>query len=101
MLIAGCTSWQNNSCQSAAKTHIIEIKNMKFMPGQIEVEAGDSIRWINKDVVAHNVAGEASDAWASPNLKTGESFITKVSTAGSYTCTLHPVMKGVISLTDK
>ena len=100
ILIAGCNASQHDTAEHTVKTHIVEIRQMKFVPEEIEVEPGDSIRWINRDIVVHNVADATSDAaWTSPDLKTGESFITKVSTAGLYKCTLHPVMKGKISLT--
>lgn len=100
IMLGGCNSSQHDSTQREVKTHIVEIKQMKFVPEQIEVNPGDSIRWINKDIVVHNVADEISDVWASPDLKTGESFSIEVSTAGSYKCTLHPVMKGKISLNN-
>lgn len=99
-ILAGCNSSQRDSAQREVKTYIVEIKQMKFVPDQIEVQEGDSIRWINRDIVAHNVADEASGSWRSMDLKTGESFIMKVNSAGSYKCTLHPVMKGKISLTN-
>lgn len=100
ILIAGCNSSQNESTKHLPKTHIVEIKGMKFIPENMEVSPGDSVKWINKDIVAHNVTEEPSKAWGSPDLKPGESFITEVNTAGSYKCTLHPVMEGKISLSN-
>ena len=111
VLLGGCDSSQNDSGSpdstphhSASTTHIVEIRQMKFVPEEIEVETGDSIRWINKDLVTHNISpipGEDSTAsgtvWTSPDLKAGERFTMKIKTAGTYQCTLHPVMKGRIS----
>ncbi len=99
-LLLGCESQQQKAKaqELPPKTHVIEIKQMKFVPEQITVQPGDSIKWINKDIVSHNVAEEESELWKSKNLETGDTFSIKVSETASYLCTIHPVMKGIISI---
>ncbi|WP_409070344.1 plastocyanin/azurin family copper-binding protein [Aliifodinibius sp. S!AR15-10] len=96
--LTGCSKTKGDSPDKAGKTHIVEIKKMKFIPSEITVAPGDSVQWINRDIVAHNVTEEFSTDWKSPDLKIGESFTLQVNNTESYLCTLHPVMTGRIIL---
>lgn len=49
---------QKNHCfQNQEKPLIkpVEIKNMKFVPDDITVKKGDTIVWVNRDMMAHDV----------------------------------------------
>ena len=87
---------QNNG---SSKTHVVEIRQMKFQPEHIIVHKGDSVRWINKDITNHDVTEQSKKAWASSPLKTGESWTTVVTESVDYYCNLHQVMKGKITVT--
>ena len=80
------------------KLHRVEIKEMKFWPMEIQVKKGDTIIWINRDMVPHNVTEEKRKAWASPVLKTGKSWKMIARESAQYFCSLHPVMKGKIQV---
>lgn len=93
LIVIGCNSKQLNS-----ETHVVEIKQMKFVPAKLEVAPGDSVKWINRDIVAHNVAEETNNLWQSNELQNGEIFTIEIKEKASYFCTIHPVMKGKIML---
>jgi plastocyanin len=78
------------------KVHIVEIKQMKFQPSEVKVHKGDKVLWINKDITNHDVTEQASKAWASSPLSTGESWSLEVTQSVDYFCNLHQVMKGKI-----
>ena len=80
------------------KVYTVEIKEMKFLPAVIQVKKGDTIVWINRDMVPHNVTEEKQKAWASPLLPVGKSWKMAVQASGAYFCSLHPVMKGRIQV---
>ena len=80
------------------KVYTVEIKEMKFLPTVIQVKKGDTIVWINRDMVPHNVTEEKQKAWASPLLPVGKSWKMVVQASGAYFCSLHPVMKGRIQV---
>ena len=85
------------AAHAAGKTHAVRIEGMKFVPERVEVAAGDTIVWTNKDIVPHTVT--AADAKIeSGELQTGKSFKLVARKKGeiSYICRLHPVMKGVV-----
>ncbi|GEO04783.1 hypothetical protein AAE02nite_24470 [Adhaeribacter aerolatus] len=82
----------------APKIYTVEIREMKFVPAEIRVNKGDTIVWVNRDMVAHNVTEEKSKAWASPLLPVGKSWKMVASKNSAYFCSLHPVMKGRIAV---
>lgn len=83
---------------AAAETHVVEISNMQFVPAEIDVHVGDTITWVNKDVVVHTATAK-DGAWDSGPMKHGAEWSLTVSKAGviDYACTYHPVMKGAIN----
>jgi plastocyanin len=83
--------------QAAGKTHAVTIEGMKFVPERIEVAAGDTIVWTNKDFLPHSVTAAQAKV-ESGDLAPGKSFKFVARTKGemSYICRLHPVMRGVM-----
>ncbi len=77
----------------------VEISGFAFVPNQLELKAGDSITWINKDIVPHNIVESIDQKIISPNLSAGETYTLTVKEAMMYHCEFHPTMKGSISLT--
>ena len=78
------------------RRHEITIQTMAFQPAQLEVAIGDTIVWVNRDIVPHNAtATGATPAWQTTTLVAGESGIVVVRQAGEmrYLCTLHPTMQ--------
>lgn len=75
--------------------YTVEIKDMKFQPEEITVHKGDTIIWLNEDIVAHDVT-EENKAWASPALASGTSWEKVIDKSESYYCSIHLVMKGKI-----
>jgi len=90
-----------NGCSSAPpkpKVYTVEIKDMKFIPEDITVKKGDTIIWINKDMVTHDVTEEVSKAWSSGPIQSGGSWKMPVTDEANYYCSIHMVMKGKIEL---
>jgi plastocyanin len=88
-----------NSCSSETEKHIpkvytIEIKQMKFQPAELVVQKGDTVVWINNDIVAHDVTEESSKAWTSSLMPVGHSWSLVVTQSADYYCSIHVVMKG-------
>jgi len=91
--LSGCSS-----APSKFKVDTVEIKDMKFVPDKITVNTGDTIIWVNKDMVAHNVTSEAADSWASGVIPSDSSWKWVASDSASYYCSIHTIMKGVIEV---
>lgn len=80
-------------------THAVEIEAMKFSPATLEVMAGDTVIWKNKDAFPHNVTAE-NKGFHSADIQSGQSWKFKAGSKGvfPYVCTLHPGMKAVLTV---
>jgi plastocyanin len=94
-----CSVFLLNSCDNETekiipKLHTVEIKQMKFQPAELIVQKGDTVIWINNDIVAHDVTEEPAKAWTSSVMPVGESWSLVVTQSSDYYCSIHVVMKG-------
>jgi len=81
-----------------SRTHIIEIHGMAFHPASLNVSVGDTVVWINHDIVPHTATGSGRRKWDSGQLQQGDSgrYVPRRGGRLPYTCTLHPTMKGLL-----
>jgi plastocyanin len=86
--------------QASPQRHVIEIRELKFVPEVVEVKPGDTIVWINRDIFPHTATSVKKGIFDSGTLSLGDSLrhIVKKESAGDYICALHPVMKGRLIL---
>ncbi len=80
---------------SLPQRHIIQIEAFAFQPTQITVSPGDTIVWVNNDIVPHFL-NIAEGQWQSAVIEEGQSWEMMVDQAGSYAylCAFHPKMTG-------
>ena len=86
------------SVSAQAATLQITMDNLVFSPAEATAKVGDTIEWINKDVLAHT-ATERSGDWdvtIAPK-KTATSVLKKAGTTDYY-CRFHPNMKAVLNV---
>lgn len=101
---AGSVMWSRRSfviaCSVApfirparAEEATVEIHQFKFAPADIEIAAGTTVTFTNRDLVPHTATGEGFDTGS---LKKGESKAITFSEPGDfpYLCTFHRHMKG-------
>ena len=84
--------------KKAPKVYTVDIKQMQFQPATLTVQRGDTVVWINHDMVPHDVTEEKSKAWASGLLPPGKSWSMPVTKSTDYYCSIHVVMKGKIDV---
>jgi plastocyanin len=92
-----------NSCstrpdKAVPKVYTVVIKQMQFQPAELTVQKGDTVIFLNQDIVTHNVTEESSKAWASSPMPNGASWRLVAMQSASYYCTIHPVMKGKLQV---
>lgn len=73
---------------------------VKFEPSELFVNRGDTVVWINRDIVAHNVTQLPNKAWTSGNIEKNESWRMVIKEEFDYYCTIHPPMKGAIKIKE-
>jgi len=70
----------------------VSMRNLAFTPQRTTATVGQSIEWINRDDVAHNVTTLDGSTIASADLRPGGRFAYVPARAGRlrYYCTIHP-----------
>ena len=105
ILFASCAVFLFSSCNAddtkkadtkneVHRLHTVEIKQMKFQPAELIVQKGDTVLWINNDLVPHDVTEESKKAWTSSLMPAGASWSMVVNESANYYCSIHVVMKG-------
>ena len=86
------------SVPAQAATIQITITKLVFDPVTVEAKVGDTIEWINKDVIAHTATARNGDwnVMIGPN-KTARLVLKKAGSVDYY-CRFHPNMKGKLSI---
>jgi plastocyanin len=80
-----------------AKTHTVTMEGMRFHPDDLTVAPGETITWVNEDLVPHTATSKAA-GFDSKEVEAGKSWSVKVSKKGDfpYVCTLHRKMTAVL-----
>lgn len=79
----------------------VEIRDFKYIPQEITVKAGTTVRWINKESRQyHSVWFEKAGDPEAPYFFPGESFERSFDEPGVYPyhCGPHPEMTGVVTV---
>lgn len=75
----------------------VTIDAVTYSPKFTTVHVGETVTWVNKDLVAHTVTAK-NGSFDSKEIPPGKSwtFTPKQRGQFDYKCTLHPTMKGTL-----
>jgi plastocyanin len=95
-ILAALMSGMSVSAQAA--TLQITMENMVISPAEATAKVGDTIEWINKDILVHTATARNGD-WDinMPPKKTVTSVLKKAG-AIEYYCRFHPNMKAKLTI---
>jgi plastocyanin len=81
------------------KTHTVVMEAMVFRPAALTVRSGDTIVWVNKDIVEHT-ATSAAAGFDSKMIRPGKSWKHTVRRKGNFAvlCSYHPAMTGTLQV---
>jgi len=84
--------------RSKPTTHTVTIEGMKFDPETLTVAVGDTVVWVNKDLVAHTATSSDPGIFDSKLIAPGKSWKLTVRKKGDfpYKCTYHPTMTATL-----
>ena len=70
----------------------VTVDSVRFSPAKLTVNVGDSIVWVNKDILAHT-ATTLKPGFDSKVIEPGKSWKHTVNKKGefAYTCSFHPM----------
>ena len=79
------------------KTHTVTIEGMRFLPEVLTVAPGDTVVWVNKDLVPHTATSTAG-GFDSKDIQADKSWKFTIRKTGdfAYICTFHPTMKALL-----
>jgi plastocyanin len=85
------------AANAAPRVHTVLIEGMRFQPEGLTVAAGDTVVWLNRDMVPHTATSPAG-RFDSGELAPGKSWTYTVRATGEFTyiCTYHPLMKAIL-----
>jgi len=81
-----------------AATITIVMEKLEISPAEASVKVGDTVEWVNKDVLAHTATANNGDfnVMLPPN-KSGSFTLQKAGTV-TYYCRFHPNMKATLNV---
>jgi len=102
LLIAGFAALASGCGGRATPTHALHrvvIRGFKFDPASLSIAAGDTVEWLNADLVPHTSTA-SSGRWNSNSIVPDSSWRAVLTTPGRepYGCTLHPNMRAQVEV---
>jgi plastocyanin len=104
LAVAGCgseseTTPAKTTPKAAPTAAVLEVdmRHNRFLPHRIVVQPGQTVRWRNRDAVAHTVASQDLHL-ASEAIRGGETYSYRARRTGrfDYFCTIHAGQTGVL-----
>jgi len=86
-------------CAMGGQVTEVVIENYAYLPREVHVHTGDSVRWENREKhTSHSILFAAEGGLESERLFPGETWQRTFEKAGTYpySCGPHPEMKGVV-----
>jgi len=95
----GSGSGKSSSGGGGASGNAVDVKNFSFNPSSLTVSKGTKVTWTFDDSAKHNVT-DSKSTFKSQDLSGGGTYSFTFSTAGtySYICSIHPYMKGTVTV---
>lgn len=84
-----------------AETIQIKMDKLLFAPVAINASVGDTIEWVNNDILAHTATARNGDWDVTIAAKKTVTLVLKKAGTVDYYCRYHPNMKGKITIAPK
>jgi plastocyanin len=96
--LAGAAALFAPAMAAGPRTYTVVMEGIRFVPETLEVQRGDTVEWVNRDVVPHTVT--AAGAFDSGSIAPEARWKRVMGRAGTvaYVCTFHPTMKATLTV---
>ena len=83
----------------AGETVQVKITDLAFLPTEVTARVGDTIQWVNDDIVDHTATATKGGEW-DVMIVAGKQAEQQLTRAGEidYFCRFHPFMTGKITV---
>ncbi|MCC7150576.1 MAG: cupredoxin domain-containing protein [Rubrivivax sp.] len=102
-LATGLACTRAPGARAAGSVVVVEIRDYKYIPQNLTVKAGTTVRWVNAEKrTTHTVRFDGPDGMESERLFPGDTFERRFDKPAryAYICGPHPEMKGLIEVID-
>lgn len=78
----------------------VNLRNLAFSPGRIQVAPGATVEFTNNDGIAHNITFSSSEITGATDFATGSRAVVMPTMPGTYAyhCTIHVGMAGTVTV---
>ena len=87
------------SVSAQAATIQITMENLVISPAETSAKVGDTMEWINKDILAHTATARNGDWDVTMPPKKNVTLVLKKAGTVDYYCRFHPNMKATLVVT--
>ena len=87
-------------CSDDQHAHVVDVQNFTYSPAQTELDVGDTILFVNHDVVPHTATARDS-SWDTGEIAAGDTARVAVPAAAEYFCVFHPNMTARVSMEER
>jgi amicyanin len=96
-LVRDARSFTTSAAPAPTSSAEVKIDNFSFGPTSLNVAAGTTVTWTNRDDIPHTVVSD-DKAFKSKVLDTDEKFSFTFTKPGTYSyfCSVHPKMTGKV-----
>jgi plastocyanin len=94
-------AWAASAATPAlAETIRVTVEKLEFSPADVNAKVGDTIEWVNEDVIAHTATVNGKWDVMIPSHKSGSLNLKQAGTFDYY-CRFHPNMKGRVQVSPQ
>lgn len=97
VLIIFVLFWESISAH--AETFQVTIDKLVYAPAEVTAKVGDTIEWVNKDILAHTATATNKDWDVMIGPKQTARLVLNKAGSVDYFCKFHPNMKGRVVVT--
>ena len=96
---SGTTARSSATAAVPAPSRLVTIKGFNYRPSRLRIVVGTTLQVVNKDSEPHTLTAD-DKSFDTGNIEKGKSKALTLGTPGTYHyyCTLHPYMKGTITV---
>ena len=92
----------DTGADTSGETVRVGMEDIQYVPKEVKVKAGGTVRWTNSDSVPHTVTKQAGPGakFDSGTLEVGATFERKFARPGKvdYVCKIHPNQMGTVTV---
>lgn len=85
LLVIACAAPLLVLAPAVAATKTVDITSRGFAPSRVTIAFGDTVTWVNKDTVQHQVVADGARFTSSPLIPPGQTYSFRFTKSGTFT----------------